>query len=152
MTGDGGNSGSGRIRRIPARVPARVDGLASLRLVAKSMVKSGVGAVLVESPLGPTGLVTVKDVIEAIASGVDPDTVWAGEIARPAPRIVSCEQHPVEVGEEMAAYELEVVAVVDTDAPVALASALDVLGAVLRASREPRQPTRTDDVSPSDSS
>ena len=134
-------SGLGRIRRIPARVPARVDGLASLRVVAKAMVKSGVGAVLVDSPLSPPGLVTANDIIEAIASGVDPDNVWAGEIARPAPRMVSCEQHPAEVGEEMAAYELEVVAVVDEDAPVALASALDVLGAVLRAAREPKQQT-----------
>ena len=73
------------------------------------------GAVLVESPLGPAGLVTVYDVIEALASGADPDTVWAGDIARPTPRMVSCEQHPTEVGEEMAAYGLEVVAVVDED-------------------------------------
>ncbi|MGH9206971.1 MAG: hypothetical protein ACRD1G_10500, partial [Acidimicrobiales bacterium] len=91
-------------------------------------------------PLGPVGIVTSADVIEAVASGADPDTVWAGDIARPAPRIVSCTQHPVEVGEEMAAYRLEIVAVVDEDSPVALASALDVLEGILRAGREPRQP------------
>jgi len=141
VTVDREDSGLGRMRRIPARVPARVDGLATLRVVARSMVESGVGAVLVESPLGPLGLVTASDVIEAIASGVDPDTVWAGEIARPAPRMVSGDQHPAQVGEEMAAHALEVVAVVDEDAPVALASALDVLGAVLRATRVPRQQT-----------
>jgi CBS domain-containing protein len=129
-----------RIRRIPARVPARVGGLASLRAVARSLVASGVGAVLVESPLGPVGIVTTSDVIEAVAGGADPDTVWAGDIARPTPRIVSCTQHPVEVGEEMAACRLEIVAVVDEDSPVALASALDVLDAVLRAGREPKEP------------
>ncbi len=125
-----------QIRRIPSRVPARVDGLASLRVVTQRMLESGVGAVLVESPLGPVGLVSANDVIEAIAGGADPDTVWAGEVARPTPRMVSCRQHPAAVGEEMAAYQLEIVAVVDEDAPVALASALDVLGAVLRAARE----------------
>ncbi len=125
-----------RVRRIPARVPARVDGLASLRTVTRRIMESGVGAVLVESPLGPVGLVTTNDVIEAIAAGADPDTVWAGEVARPTPRMVSCQQHPAAVGEEMAAYRLEVVAVVDEDAPGALATALDVLGAVLRAARE----------------
>gem|GEM_PF-6233051 len=124
------------MRRIPARVPARVDGLASLRVVTQRMLESGVGAVLVESPLGSVGLVSANDVIEAIAGGADPDTLWAGEVARPAPRMVSSRQHPASVGEEMAAYRLEIVAVVDEDAPVALASALDVLGAVLRAARE----------------
>jgi CBS domain-containing protein len=132
----GQDAGQRQVRRIPARVPARVDGLASLRTVTQRMTESGVGAVLVDSPLGPVGLVTATDVVEAIAAGADPDTVWAGEITRPTPRMVSCEQHPAAVGEEMAAYRLEVVAVVDEDAPVALASALDVLDAVLRTARQ----------------
>ncbi len=139
VTGDRPEPASGRVRRIPARVPAHVDGLTSLRAVARAMVESGVGAVLVESPLGPAGLVTVYDVIEAVASGADPDTVWAGDITRPTPRMVSCEQHPTEVGEEMAAYGLEVVAVVDEDTAVGVASALDILGAVLRATRDPER-------------
>ena len=140
MTVDHGESRTGRIRRIPARVPARVDGLASLRTVARSMMESGVGAVLIESPLGPIGLVTANDVIQAVADGADPDTVWAGEVTGPTPRMVSCQQHPADVGEEMAAYKLEIVAVVDEDSPLALASALDVLGAVLQAAREPTEP------------
>jgi CBS domain-containing protein len=57
---------------------------------------------------------------------------------RSTARVVSCEQHPAEIGEEMAAYELEVVAVVDEDAPLGVASALDVLGAVIRAEKEPK--------------
>jgi CBS domain-containing protein len=127
-----------RARRIPARIPAQVDGLASMRVVARAMVESGVHAVLVESPAGPVGLVTAKDVIEALAVGADPDVVWAGEIMRPAPRMVSCEQHPAAIGEEMAAYDLEIVAVVDEDAQLGVASALDILGAMIRATRESR--------------
>jgi CBS domain-containing protein len=127
-----------RARRIPARIPAQVDGLASMRVVARAMVESGVHAVLVESPAGPVGLVTAKDVIEALAVGADPDVVWAGEIMRPAPRMVSCEQHPAAIGEEMAAYDLEIVAVVDEDAQLGVASALDILGAMIRAARESR--------------
>jgi CBS domain-containing protein len=126
-----------RVRQIPTRVPTQVDGLTSLRTVARAMVESGVHAVLVESPVGPTGLVAAKDVIEALAGGADPDVVWAGEIMRPAPRIVSCEQLLVDVGEEMAAYDLEIVAVVDEDARMGVASALDILGAIVRAAREP---------------
>jgi len=136
------HTGEKRVRRIPARVPAQVDGLASMRVVARAMVTSGVHAVLVESPAGPVGLVTAKDVIEALAAGADPDVVWAGDIMRPAPRMVSCEQHPADIGEEMAAYDLEIVAVVDEDAALGVASALDILGAIVRAAREakPRDP------------
>ena len=122
-------AGDERIRRIPARVPMHVGGLTSLRSVAHSMVEAGVGAVLVDDPVGPSGLVTAKDIIEALAAGADPDIVWAGEIMRPAPRVVSSEQHPADVGEEMAAYELDIVAVFDEDAPLGLATSLDILGA-----------------------
>ena len=125
-------------RRIPARVPALVDGLASLRRVAGLMMESGLGAVLVDSPAGLAGLITAKDVIEAIAAGADPDICWAGEIMRPVPRVVSCDQHPTEVGEEMLAYELDVVTVVTDNAPLGVASALDILGAVIRTMRESR--------------
>jgi len=129
-----------RVRRVPARVPARVDGLTSLRAVTRSMVESGVHAVLVESPAGPVGLVTARDVIEAVAAGADPDVVWAGDVMRATPRIVSCEQHPTEIGEEMAAYDLEIVAVLDENAPMGVASALDVLRAVIRAQRDATRP------------
>jgi CBS domain-containing protein len=104
------------------------------------MAESGVHAVLVESPAGPVGLVTARDVIEALAVGADPDVVWAGEIMRPATRMVSCDQHPAAIGEEMAAQDLEMVAVVDEDAQLGVASALDVLRAMVGAAREPRHP------------
>ncbi len=140
MTTDSPDARGERIRRIPVRVPTRVGGLTSLRSVAQSMVSSGTWAVLVEDPVGPSGLVTARDVIEALAAGADPDIVWAGEIMRPTPRMVSCEQHPADVGEEMAAYELDIVAVFDENAPVGLATALDILGAVVRAKRPPKEP------------
>ncbi len=123
--------------RIPTRTPAHVSELTNLRAVARCMVESGIGAVLVENPVGPGGLILARDIIEALAAGAEPDTVWAGEIMRPAPRMVSHEQHPIDVGAEMAAYELEVVAVFDEDASVRVASALDVLGAVVRAAAKP---------------
>ncbi len=140
MTTDSPANGTDQIRRFPIRVPTRVGGLTSLRSVTRSMVESGVGAVLVEDAVGPSGFVTAAHIIEAVAAGADPDIVWAGEIMRPVPRMVSCQQHPADVGEEMAAYELDVVAVFDDDAPVGLATALDILGAVVRGTRDPREP------------
>ncbi len=92
---------------------------------------------LVENPAGPVGLVTARGIIEAVAGGADPDIVWAGEIMQAMPTVVGCEEHPADIGEVMATYDLEIVAVVDEDAPVRVASALDILGAVIRAEREP---------------
>jgi CBS domain-containing protein len=123
-------------RRIPSRVPTYVDGLTSIRVVARSMVESGVHAVLVETPAGPVGLVTMRDVIAAVAAGADPDIVWAGDIMRLVPRTVSRAQHPADIGEEMVAYDLEIVTVLGENAPLGVASALDILGALVRVVRE----------------
>lgn len=120
--------------------------MASLRGAARVMVESGVAAVLVESPIGPVGLITASDLVEAIATGADPDVLWAGEISRPAPKVVSCEQHPVELGEEMVADGFDMVAVMDEGIPLGLASALDVLGAVLRGARETPDHAVNDDL------
>ena len=95
------------------------------------MVESGVPAVLVENPIGPVGLLTVGEVVEAIAGGADPDIVWAGETSRLVPKVVSCAQHPVTLGREMVDAALDVVAVMDEGVEVGVTSALDVLGAVL---------------------
>jgi signal-transduction protein with cAMP-binding, CBS, and nucleotidyltransferase domain len=121
---------------IATRPPERVGGLTVLRGVARCMIRSGVGAVVVESPVGKLGLVTAGDLIEAIANGADPDLVWAGDIMRPIPRTVSHARHPVDVGEEMATYELEVVTVTGDDEGLGIATALDVLRAVLRSTRK----------------
>jgi CBS domain-containing protein len=129
--------GAEKPRAIRARMAAHVSELTNLRAVCLSMLESGVGAVLVDNPIGPGGLVLASDIVEALAAGAEPDTVWAGEIMRPAPRMVSSDQHPIEVGSEMAAYELEVVAVFDGTDSVRVASALDVLGAVISAATEP---------------
>ena len=118
-------------RRIPARKAAHVSEMANLRKVCRAMAESGVGAVLVDNPIGAGGLVLAGDVIAALAAGADADTVWAAEIMRPGPWMVSAEQHPVDVGSEMADHELEVVAVFDGTESLCVASALDVLGAAV---------------------
>ena len=131
---------------IPARRAAHVSELTNLREICRSMSESGSGAVLVDNPIGPGGLVLASDIIAALASGADPDTAWAAEIMRPAPRMVRSDQHPVEVGSEMATHELEVVAVFDGTDSLRVASALDVLRAVIRVTEElgyPRGSART---------
>ncbi len=112
-------------------MPAHVDGMTSLRGVALSMTETGLNAVLVDNSVGPVGLVTAMDVVGALARGGDPDRLWAGDLMRAAPETVTDKRNPVEVGEQMAAYELDVVAVLNDSAPVGVASALDVLCEIL---------------------
>ena len=80
MHDESADTGSDRVRRIPVRKPAHVGGLTNIRTVARAMVETKIGAVLVENSVGPVGLITAGDVIEAIAAGADPDIVWAGEV------------------------------------------------------------------------
>jgi hypothetical protein len=49
----------------------------------------------------------------------------------PTPKVVSDQDHPVDVGEQMARHEVDVVGLVSEGAPVSVAFALDVLRAVL---------------------
>lgn len=62
--------------------------------MTQRMTETGVGAVFVDSPLGPAGIVTADDVIEAIATGADPDTVWEGEITGQPPTWSAVESVP----------------------------------------------------------
>ena len=69
MTGEFPETGSEPVRRIPVRKPAHVGGMTNIRVVARAMVETKIGAVLVENSVLPVGLITAGDVIEAIADG-----------------------------------------------------------------------------------
>ena len=88
------------------------------------MTSQGWWAVLVDSPLD-RWTVTAGDVIEAVRQRCRsrPCLGRRGGTSRARPA-ASCEQHPTTLREEMAASRLEIVAVVDGDAPMALASSL----------------------------
>jgi CBS domain-containing protein len=65
---------------IMASRPATVGPAETLRVVAQELAAADIGAVLVESPGGPTGVVSERDLVTVLASGDGVDDVQAGEI------------------------------------------------------------------------
>ena len=133
---------------FPDQNPPWVAPMVTLRDVAIAMATSGRGAILVKSPLGPFSMVTARDVIEAVAAGVDPDLVWASDVARSAPPTVGCAWRASEIGAVMVRGRDEVVVVVDEGIPIALTSALDVLEAVLGRSEQNEQNEQNEEGGP----
>ncbi|MCE3553150.1 CBS domain-containing protein [Pseudonocardia sp. RS11V-5] len=66
-----------RIMRVPvASVPAE----RTAREVAEELAADEVGAVLVDGPHGPIGLVSERDVVTLLGTGGDPDVVQAVDL------------------------------------------------------------------------
>jgi CBS domain-containing protein len=61
------------IRLIMSDPPATVEQHDSLRDVAKELAAEEIGALLVESPVGPVGIVSERDVVAVVAIGGDVD-------------------------------------------------------------------------------
>ena len=68
-------------RRVMNGPPVFVHITDTLQVVAEVMAREGVGAAIMRGPLGPDGIVTERDIVEALAQGAKPDDVWAVDIA-----------------------------------------------------------------------
>ncbi|MBN9096770.1 MAG: CBS domain-containing protein [Pseudonocardia sp.] len=67
------------VRSIMVGDPAAVDPEDSLMSVAEELVAGDIGAVLVRSPGGPTGLLSERDIVTVIVSGGDLASGQAGD-------------------------------------------------------------------------
>jgi CBS domain-containing protein len=106
----------------------RVD--ATLHEVATAMVGACVGALVVGERRGaPTGIVSERDLVRALAEGRDPDATRAGDIA--STDLVWCAANATiaEVATEMMDEYVRHVLVEDRGRLVGIVSARDVLGA-----------------------
>jgi len=68
-------------KRVMNGPPVFVHPTDTLQAVAEVMSREGVGAAIMRGPLGPDGIVTERDIVEALARGAKPDDVWAVDIA-----------------------------------------------------------------------
>ena len=68
------------VHLLMSRPPATVEVDESVRSVAQELVAGDVGALLVEAPGAPAGLVSERDVVTVVATGGGVDVVQAGEI------------------------------------------------------------------------
>lgn len=59
---------------------ATVEGEVSLASVVRALVDNDVGVVVVMGPAGPAGIVSERDIIDAIYDGADLETIWAADV------------------------------------------------------------------------
>jgi len=104
----------------------------TLRKAAWALLESPCGAVIVSGPLGTVGVITDRDVVLAVALGLDLDRIRAADAMQATPRRVGSKDEPAEVGRIMVELGLRHVAVVEDDGDVHLVSAHEVLHGVLR--------------------
>jgi signal-transduction protein with cAMP-binding, CBS, and nucleotidyltransferase domain len=53
----------------------------SVTSAAATMTSGGIGSVVLLRPDGPTAIVTERDVVQAVADGIDPHEAWAADVA-----------------------------------------------------------------------
>lgn len=138
MTDESGGDDTEVLEFSGGRAPLRIymadalvciEGGATMRAAAAALAGQGVGALVVGTADDVRGVITERDVLKAVADGVDLDGVTVAE--RATTSLVSC---PVTatVGEAsmamMEAY-LRHLVVRDGDAVVGIVSARDLLGA-----------------------
>jgi CBS domain-containing protein len=68
------------VRLLMSGPPATVESDESVRSVAQELAAADIGAVLVEAPGVPTGLVSERDIVTVVATGGNADVEQAGEI------------------------------------------------------------------------
>lgn len=68
------------LRELVRDEPVSVSDRMTLRSLAAVLDALGVGVALVREPEGPTGIVSERDVIRALAGDADPDVVWTPDV------------------------------------------------------------------------
>ncbi len=107
---------------------ARVDLDATVADTARAMVAKNVGALVIGNDSPPAALVSERDIVRAVAAGMDPDTVPAVEVA--STKLVWCDADSTidEVATQMMDRYIRHVLVERDGVLVGIVSARDVLG------------------------
>jgi CBS domain-containing protein len=110
------------------RTPAiTVETQATLREVAGVLRDANIGAVVVLAPGRPMAVISERDIVRALANGVDPDTIPAADVVTDEPRYVT-PSHPVpRLAEEMLAAGVRHMPVVEENEVVGMVGARDAL-------------------------
>lgn len=123
------------VRRLMSRPVVFADGEVTLRDVAGIMAGEGVGAVVLLGPEGPSMLVTERDVVRALADGVDPDVAWGADIASLNLATVDPDDTVLDAARAMVAFHVRHLPVTARGEVVGMVSARDVIRALVGAQR-----------------
>ena len=111
----------------------RVAADADLWAVAATLAEAGVGALAVGQLDDVLGVVSERDVVQALAAGRDPSTTTAFDVAHTTLVWCDVESTVAEVAEEMMEHYVRHVLVEDGGRLVGVVSARDLLGAYVAA-------------------
>jgi CBS domain-containing protein len=123
-------SASSPVSLLAGRMPVRVAATATLREVARTLEREGVGALIVRGARATAGIVTERDLVRALASGADPDTELVAQwMHRPIVSIGS-DETVLDAGRAMATHHVRHLVLTDGDEVTGVVSARDVLSAL----------------------
>jgi CBS domain-containing protein len=129
---DRGPSAADPVRRIMARRPVGVPLEATLREVARELADDEIGAVLVQAPGGPVGLVSERDLVTALAAGDDPDDRQVADLMTADLVSAGPDDTIGAVAELMDDAGVRHIPVTDGSTVVGMVSVRDVLAVLLR--------------------
>lgn len=124
------------VRRIMAPGVAVVRTGDSLLVVAQELAAGDIGAVVVDSPASPVGVISERDIVAVVANGGDVAAIQAGEIMT-GDLVVATPQDSIEsVGRMMLDAGVRHVPIRDTGGIVGLVSMRDLLWVLLAPDRD----------------
>lgn len=115
------------VQAIVTRFVATVGVGESVASVAESLAADEIGAVVVETPYGPVGVLSERDVVHVVATGADPRTVEAGDVM--SPELIWAREHDsiIAVAHSMIDYGIRHMPVMRDRTIVGIVSMRDVL-------------------------
>jgi CBS domain-containing protein len=125
------------VRALIRRPAVQVAPEATLRVVAEILGEELIGAVVVRAPhaAGPgtraSGLVSERDVVQAIASGADPDRTSAESVMTSSLALAHPDEPVLTAARRMLENEIRHLPVVEDDTVIGVISARDVLEALV---------------------
>lgn len=112
---------------LVSRSPVYVSPDATLRTVAGVLAEESIGAVLVRGAQGPAGIVSERDVVNALAGGAQPDRERARDVMTPEPASVASSDPILAVADHMLGSEIRHLVVTKNNTTVGVVSMRDVL-------------------------
>ncbi len=128
---DGDGSGGGTtVGQLARHEVASVSPKATLSDVIEALVDGDVGVVTVIDESGTVGVVSERDVIDAIFEGADPTVVWAADVMRTD--LIAVEESVTVAVAGLKMYDEGVRHLLVGDSPHRIVSMRDIVGALVR--------------------